>query len=205
MHEAHHGRDHNEDQGLGPSSGKNDAGRGSPAVQDGGSRHGRSRIAADQGVRGRGRQAQQPGHHVPDDRAQQSGQNDVLGDDVQLDHAAANRLGNGGSQQERGQEVECSRPDYGQLRREHAGGDDRRDAVGRIVKAVQKVKDERGDDGDDQQDQPGAHERTSSTGFWFECTAECLKRSSERRFQVRWRRLRLCRWLLPGFPGVPSV
>ncbi len=204
-HEAHHGSDHNEDQRLGPAAGNDDAGGGSPAMEDGGPRYGCAGIAADQRVRGRGWQAQQPGDDIPDDSAQQPGQNDVLGDDVKLDHAAANRLGNGGSKQERGQEVEHSRPDYGQPRGEHASRDDRRDAVGRVVKAVQKVKNESGDDGNDQQNQSCAHEGTSSAGFWFECTAECLKRSLERLFPAHWRHLRLCRWLLPGFPGALSV
>ena len=63
-------------------------------------------------------------------------------------------------EQKRGEKVECGGPNYGQARRENAGGDYGRDAVGRIVKAVQEIEDQRGDDGDDEQDHSCAHERT---------------------------------------------
>ena len=64
--------------------------------------------------------------------------------------------------------IEECRPDHRQLRRKHARGNHGRNAVGGVVKAVQKIKKQGRGNGDDQQYQscihPGVHLNRSGNG-----------------------------------------
>ena len=104
-------------------------------------------------MRRAGRQCQQPGDDVPDDRAGQSGEDDV---DVQelrflVDQSLADRARDVGPEQKRRHEIEERRPYHRLCRRENARRHDRRDRVRRVVKPVEKVKDQ-GDE-DDEEDE----------------------------------------------------
>src|SRR5229473_3497768 len=73
------------------------------------------------------------------------------------DHSSADRLGDGGSEKKRGHKIEERCPQYRQLwgqdpRRDHGG-----DAVGGIVKSVQKIEDQCDQYCDDQQKQIRLH------------------------------------------------
>ncbi len=72
---------------------------------------------------------------------------------------AADGLGDGGPEGERGDEVEERRPDDRLPRGEDTGRHDGRDRVGGVVKAVDEVEDERDDDQRDDREEIGIHPR----------------------------------------------
>jgi hypothetical protein len=81
-----------------------------------------------------------------------------LGDELDVNHAAANGFGDGGPEQEGGDEVEEGSPEYGKFRRENASGDYGGDAVGSVVKSVEKVEGQGDQDCDDEEEEIGFHE-----------------------------------------------
>src|SRR5258705_450792 len=96
-------RDHDEREGLDPLRSPGDR---APAC--GG--HAGARIAPDQGVRRAGRNAVEPGDQIPDYRAEQSGENQVGGDDVRPDDSLLDRFCHQLTSRESGCEVEEGYP-----------------------------------------------------------------------------------------------
>src|SRR5581483_5226434 len=139
--EAHDGSDHDKDESFIPARSDDHAERS--RTHDGSSSH-----AADQRVRRRRRKSPPPGEQVPDNRAKQSADHHVLRDHTDINHAAANGFGDGGSQQESGQEVEEGGPYNCELGREDASRNDGGDAIRGIVEAVKKVESLGDEDGD---------------------------------------------------------
>ncbi len=193
------GATHNKDQSLGPAGGDDDARRRSPSMNHGGARHGCSGVAADQRMRGRGGQPQA----ARSPRPRQSRRSrpprttywvTMSSRIIPVPIVLATAM----PKQKCGKKVESGGPDDGQSRRENAGRDHGGDAVGGVVKSVQKVEDQRGKDRDDQQDESCAH-GCALPGLAVRFMLGELRRSSRRRFPERWRHLPPCRWLLPGF------
>ena len=122
------------------------------AGMDGGVHHGGAGVAADQGVRGGRGQAPPPGEQIPDDGAEQPGQDDVLIDVFQANHAAADGLGDGSAEEKSSQKIKSRRPQHGEPGGQHARGDHGRDAVGGIVEAVEEVEDQGDQDRDQDED-----------------------------------------------------
>jgi len=75
----------------------------------------------------------------------------LAGDDREVDHAAADRLGDVRAEDEGGDEVEERRPDHGFLRRQHPRRDHGGDRVRRVVEAVQEIERQRDEDDEDDQ------------------------------------------------------
>ena len=83
--------------------------------------------------------------------AGQTGEHHKLGDDVEPDHALADGMRNRGAEQEGSDKIEESGPENGNRGRQHARGNDGRDAVGRIVEAIEEIKEQRRQDCDTDQ------------------------------------------------------
>ena len=107
-----------------------------------------SGISPDEGVRRTDGQPVVPSQDIPEDRAQQAGQDHVEVDGLQPDHSFAHGPGDGGSEGEGGNKIEESRPEDGDTRRQHARGNHRGDGVRGIVEAIEEIEAE-GDDHDD--------------------------------------------------------
>ena len=135
-------RKKNEDDRLGPAAGND---RPKPGLRDR-----RAGITADEGVRRTRRQAGIPGDQIPDDRADQAGEYHRECHDVDVDHARADRLGDGSAERERCDEVEEGGPDDRLAGREDTRRNDRGDRVRRVVEAVDIIEEQR--DGDDRDD-----------------------------------------------------
>ena len=103
------------------------------------------------GVAGRGGDAEHPGEDVPDDRADQSREDHRGGDDLHVDDALADRVGDVEPEEEEGDEVEEGGPGDRELRAEHAGRYHRRDRIGGVVQAVQEIEQQGDADQGDQQ------------------------------------------------------
>ena len=120
------------------------------AVDAGAGDH-RADEAAEERVRGARRDAEVPGGEVPHDGADEGGEHDRQGDEVGVDEAFADGLGDAGVD-ERAEQVEPGGHEDGDARRErarrHRGGD----RVGGVVEAVGVVEDERQDDDRDEED-----------------------------------------------------
>ena len=112
--------------------------------------------AAEQGVRRARGQAEQPGEHVPGDRADQAREDQrqerVRIDLILADHAVRDGLGDLG-RQERADEVQDGGQQHGDLGLERPGRDGRGHRVGRVVEAVREVEEQR--QHDDQHDDQG--------------------------------------------------
>ncbi len=78
-------------------------------------------------------------------------------DGVDLDHPLADRLGDCGTQEKGSDEIEEGGPHHGQLRREHASGDDGGDAVGGVVKSIEEIENQRDQDSDDEEQKVRIH------------------------------------------------
>jgi hypothetical protein len=113
--------------------------------------------AADQGVRGGGRQPEPPRGEVPGDCPDQAGEDDRLADHAGVD-GLADGVGDPGMEDEEGDEVEGRCPHHRDPRGEHAGRHHGGDRVGGIVEAVGEVEHERQqDDGDDRDERQVRH------------------------------------------------
>ena len=139
--------DNDESKGLDPA--RHDQ-HGHPCFEDGS-----PSISPDQRMRGTGRQAQAPRDQVPVDRADQPGEEDEVVHPGDVHHAAADCLGHGRAEGERGDEVENGSPDHALQRGEHAGGDHGCDRISGIVKAVDKVEGQGHTDDEDGKDEGG--------------------------------------------------
>ncbi len=175
-------------------------------MQDGSSRHRGSGIASDQGVGGRSRQSQQPGHDVPHNRPQQPRHHYILRNNVEPDHAAADGLGYRGAQYEGGEKVEMlpptPQPAWATARASKPPSQccwPRREirSENRTTSAVITVMTSK--------TSPVLTRACPRLDSRSNAHLGRLKRSSERRFPARWPHLRPCRWLLPGSPAVPST
>ena len=142
-------RQHDEDECLGPAG---DDDRAETRLGDR-----RSRVAADERVRGTGRQAVIPGDQVPDDRAREAGKDDREGHHVEIDQPLAHRLGDRGAEREGGDEIEERRPDDRLARSEDARRDDRRDRIRGVVEPVDVVEGQRDEDQRDYGEEIGVH------------------------------------------------
>ena len=98
-------------------------------------------------MRGARRQADKPGDEVPDDRADQSGENESRtdGDLLLINDAARDGLRHL-SRQKCADQIERSRCDDGGFRLERARGDGGSHGIGGVVKSVREVKYESRDD-----------------------------------------------------------
>ena len=108
-----------------------------------------SGISPHEGMGGTDRQSVVPSQDIPEDRAQQAGQDHVEVDGLQPDHSFAHGSGNGGSEGKGRNEIEESCPENGDTRRQHAGGNHRGDGVRRIVEAVEEIEAESDSHDDD--------------------------------------------------------
>jgi hypothetical protein len=103
----------------------------------------RAHQAADQGVRGRGRDAVVPGDDVPDDRAHEGAKHHILVNDMRVDGTRTHRLGHVDADGEDGDEVEQRGHGNRGLGFQHPGRHHRRNRVGGVVEAVHEVEDQR--------------------------------------------------------------
>ena len=99
--------------------------------------------AADQRMRRARRDAVPPGDAVPDDRADQRAEDDVMVDAARLDDALADGRGDAQVEDEDRDDVEEGGEDDRLLRLQHAGGDHGRDRVRGVVEAVHEVERDR--------------------------------------------------------------
>jgi hypothetical protein len=67
---------------------------------------------------------------------------------IEADHASADSFSDGGAKEKGGEKIERRGPQDGQFRRQDAGGNDRGDAVGGVVKSVEEVEGQRDQDRD---------------------------------------------------------
>ena len=102
---ADDGREKNKEYGLDPAG--QDEGL-ETGMSDGG-----SAVAAHEGVRGTGGQAQNEGDEIPGDGAEQAGEKDLLGDQFDVNHALADGGGHGSAEDESGDEIPESSPGDG--------------------------------------------------------------------------------------------
>ena len=112
----------------------------------------RAQQPADQGVAGRGWDAQPPGDEVPRYRPHQRAEDQLRVDDAGVDDPLAHRGRDMQPEEEESDEVEEGGPGDRIVRLENASRHDRRDRVGGVVQAVQEIE-QQGDA--DQRDQQG--------------------------------------------------
>ena len=91
-------------------------------------------------MRATGGDAACPRDHIPEGRAHKSPEDHGSINGGGRDDAAAQRLRNMQPKEQEGDEVEESGPCHSHLRPEHTGGHNRRDGIGRIMEAVDEVK-----------------------------------------------------------------
>ena len=109
-------------------------------------RHGGAGVAADQGVRRTGGQAEPPGDQIPGDGARQSGHNHVGGHQAYIHEAPAHRPGNRRAEHESRGKIEERGPQHGLKRCEHPRSHNRGDGIRRIVKTVDVIEHQRNRD-----------------------------------------------------------
>ena len=148
--EAHDGCNHDKDQSLVPTGSDDD-------LEGAGANNSGSSHAPDEGVRGGSGQTPPPGEEIPNNGAEQACDHHVLSDGFDVDHATADGFGDGGPEQERGNEIKERGPDYGYFRGKDAGGDDGGNAVGGVVKSIEKVEGESDQNGDDEEQEVRFH------------------------------------------------
>ena len=110
-------------------------------------------------------------------------------DDVDVDHAGADGLGDRRAERERRDEVEEGRPDHRLAGREHARRHDRGDRVRRVVEAVDVIEDQR--DENERDDDAAA--------------SAALAVLDHDAFEARWRRPRSDRSRPRGSRAFPST
>ena len=88
------------------------------------------------------RQTEEPRNQIPDNRANQGARNSANGDDVCVDHSFSNGCRDRGTSESTGQ-IEKRRQADRLTRRQHFRGDDGGDRIGRIVKTVDVLKENR--------------------------------------------------------------
>ena len=118
---------------------------------------GRTNQAAEQGVGGRGRDAEQPGEQVPHDAASQAGEHHeqeafgvegvVKVEKIELHNATRDRLGHGNGE-EGADQVEYTGQCHSDFRAERAGGDGGGHRVCSVMETVSEVE-EQGNDNDE--------------------------------------------------------
>ena len=86
------------------------------------------------------RDAQAPGHDVPDDGAHQRPEDDRVGDDIGADDARADGFGDVQAEDEERDEVEERSPGHRVTRRQNARRHDGGDRIGSVVQAVQEIE-----------------------------------------------------------------
>src|SRR6266849_1881821 len=124
--------------------------------------HSGAAISANESVRGTGGETQNEGDQVPSNRAQQASEEDLLIDELDVNHALANGAGDGGAENAGGNEIPESGPEDGAEGREHAGGDHGGNGVGGIVPAVREFEGQ-GEENDDDEEGKASHD--SRLGF----------------------------------------
>ena len=154
--EAEQGREHDRGTGLGEP--RPDDRAAASLCQAG------AHEAADQGVRAARWDAERPGDEIPGDRACERAEDHPRIDDARGDDPGTERLSHLQAEEQKGDEVEEGRPGHRVMRPQHARGDDRRDRVGGIVHAVEKIEQEVDGDQADQrgQGQGRVHKRGSA-------------------------------------------
>ena len=105
--------------------------------------HCRPDQAADQGVRGRGGDAVIPGDDVPGQRPAQRPEYHVVVDELRIDRSLADGSGHLEMKHPERDEVEEGGEGDCLPRCQCAGGDDRRNRIGAVVKAVHEIEGER--------------------------------------------------------------
>ncbi len=73
----------------------------------------------------------------------QRAENQPVVDDLRVDDAGADRVGDMQAKHGKGDEIEKGGPDHGVARLQHARGDDGGDGVGGVVQPVQKIEQQR--------------------------------------------------------------
>jgi len=138
-----------------------------PAVN--GAKAGAHNHCADQtteeSVRRAGWQAEEPGHQVPDDRAQQSSQDDRNRDQRIVEEAARDRLGNLG-RQARADDIEDGGKNYCGAGPKGSGCDRPGHGIGAVVEAIREIEDQSYDN-DSDHDEQLCHISFPSRIGWF--------------------------------------
>src|SRR6266478_4411785 len=105
-----------------------------------GARYGGAPVAANKSVGRAGGEAENEGNEVPGNRAQQTGEQYLLIDEFDVNHAFANGAGDGSAEHEGGDEIPEGRPGDSAKGREHARGDHGGDGIGGVVPAVREFE-----------------------------------------------------------------
>src|SRR5882672_1615798 len=115
--------------------------------------------AADQGVRRTGREAENERDQVPNNRAEQTGEQDLLVHHFDVNHAFADGAGDSGAEEKCRNEIPKGSPRNGAKGREDARGNDRSDGIGGVMPAVREFERER--EGNDEKEEREAGHRGS--------------------------------------------
>src|ERR1700722_5324948 len=76
---------------------------------------------------------------------------------MQIDHAAADRFGNAGTEKKQRHEIEKRGPDDRLLRFQYFCGGDGRDGIGGVMKSIDEIESEGGDNDENQKRKRVAH------------------------------------------------
>ena len=97
-------------------------------------------VAANQCVRRAGRQAEDEGDEIPRDGAEKPGEQHLLSDQLDVDHAFADGASNGGAENESGDKVPERGPGHGAERCEHSRGDYGGNGIGGVMPSVREFE-----------------------------------------------------------------
>ncbi len=114
----------------------------------------------EQRVRRTGRQPGEPGHQVPQDRADETGEDHHQGHLGVVHDAARDGPGHGRGQ-ERADQIQHPRDGDGEARSQGTGGHRRRHRIGCVVEPVGEVEGESRQNDDDEKERDGTHGETS--------------------------------------------
>ena len=107
---AHDRRDDDEDECLVPAFGNDDGEHSCGASVNRSVHHGGAGVSANQRMGRGGGQTPPPGEEIPDDSAEECGQDHILIYGIETDHALADGLGDSSAEKKRGKKVEGGGP-----------------------------------------------------------------------------------------------
>ncbi len=144
-------REKNKDDGLNPAAKDERA--------EAGLCYCRATETTNQGVRGTGREAENQRDQVPNNRTEQTREQDLLVHQFDVNHALADGAGNSGAEEKCRDEIPECGPEDSTERSEDARGNDRSDGIGGVMPAVREFERER--EGNDEKEEREAGHRGS--------------------------------------------